>query len=80
MRYRENGMKYINNCMWEKKVQEPYNYNRNGLLQHIMSKNISQSNNIVLNKLLYYYEQSIIHLLKYVDRFKHFKDYHWSNR
>ena len=80
MEYRDNGYRFRNYCEWESTKQTPYNYERNGLLQHILSRNIVLTENKVLKVILSYYEQSIIFLLKYVDRLKHFKNYHWKIR
>lgn len=80
MQYRENGTRYKDYCLWEDKKYSPYNYERNGLLKHIMSNKIVGSQNSILQFVLSYYEKSIIFLLKYVDRLKHFKNYHWKNR
>lgn len=80
MEYRDNGYRFQNYCEWESTKQTPYDYKRNGLLQHILSRNIVSTENKVLKVILSYYEQSIIFLLKYVDRLKHFKNYHWKNR
>lgn len=80
MIYNENGYRYRDYYKWELTKQSPYNYERNGLLKHIMSRNITNSKNSVLFIIKSYFEQSIIFLLKYVDRLKHFKNYHWKNR
>lgn len=80
MIYNENGYRYRDYYKWELTKQSPYNYERNGLLKHIMSRNITNSKNSVLFIIKSYFEQSIIFLLKYVDRLKHFKNYHWKNK
>lgn len=80
MEYRDNGTRFENYYKWESVKQSPYNYKKNGLLQHLLSKRIVTTKNHILKFLLTYYEQSIIFLLKYVDRLKHFKNYHWKNR
>ena len=80
MKHRENGTKYKNYCLWDKRKISPYDYERNGLLQHIMSNKIVNSQNSILQFVLRYYEKSIIFILKYIDRLKHFKNYHWKNR
>lgn len=80
MEYRENGTRYRDYCEWEIRKQSPYNYERNGLLQHILSKPIIQSKNSILKTILSYYEKTLVFLMKYVDRLKHFKNYHWKNR
>lgn len=80
MKYRENGTRYKDYCEWEILKQSPYDYARNGLLQHILSRPIVQSKNQILKVVLSYYEQTLVFLMKYVDRLKHFKNYHWKNR
>ena len=80
MKYRENGTRYINYCLWESKKYTPYDYGRNGLLKYIMSNKIVNSDSSILQFILNYYEKSLIYLMKYVDRLKHFKNYHWKNR
>ena len=59
---------------------QEYDYKNKGLIQYIMSSKIVNSENHILRTILSYFEQSIIFLLKYVDRLKHFKNYHWKNR
>lgn len=80
MKYRENGTKYKDYCLWEDRKNSPYDYERNGLLKHIMSNKIVNSNSSILQFVLNYYEKSLIFVMKYADRLKHFKNYHWKNR
>ena len=80
MEYTENGTRFKNNCLWESTKQTPYNYEKYGLIQHILSSRIANSKNHILKVILKYYEQSIVFMLKYVDRLKNFKNYHWKNR
>lgn len=80
MEYRENGTRFANYCEWESRTQAPYDYERNGLLRHIISRTIINTKNNILQAILTYYEKTIVFLLKYVDRLKHFKNYHWKNR
>ena len=80
MQYRENGTRYTNYCLWESKKYSVYDYERNGLLKHIMSHKIVESTNPILQSVLLYYEKSIIFVLKYIDRLRHFKNYHAKNR
>jgi hypothetical protein len=80
MEYRENGTKYKDYCLWGDRKISPYDYERHGLLKHIMSNKIVSSQNSILQFVLSYYEKSIIFLLKYIDRLKHFKNYHAKNR
>lgn len=80
MQYNENGTRYKDFYLWEDRKYTPYNYEREGLLQHIMSNKIVNSQNSILQFILNYYEKSIIFILKYIDRLKNFKNYHWKNR
>lgn len=80
MKYRENGTRYIDYYLWENKKYSPYNYEKDGLLKYIMSSKIVNSNSSILQFVLNYYEKSLIFVMKYVDRLKHFKNYHWKNR
>lgn len=75
-----NGTRYRYNYMWESRKNLPYNYEANGLLNKIMSKGIVYSKNKPLQLMLNFYEQSLIFLMKYVDRLKYFKNPHWTNR
>lgn len=78
--FNENGSRYKDNELWEDKKYSPYNYERNGLLQYILSNRVVNSNNEFLKFILRYYEKSIIFVLKYIDQLKNFKNYHWKNR
>jgi hypothetical protein len=80
MEYRDNGYRFKRYGLWESKKQDPYDYENNGLLQYILSNRIINSENEILQKVLKYYEYNIIFVLKYIDRLKHFKNYHWKNR
>lgn len=80
MRYRASGTRYKNYYKWEKTKNTPYDYEKNGLLKHIMSSKITNTNNVALKILLSYFESSMIFLMKYVDILKNFKNPHWKNR
>lgn len=80
MIYNENGSRYKNYCLWESRKYSPYDYKRNGLIKHILSNKIVNTNNPILKSILIYYEESIIFVLKYIDKLKHFKNFHWKNR
>lgn len=80
MEYRDNGTRYENYSEWDSLKNNLYDYKRKGLIRHLLSKTIINTNNDTLKIMLTYFEQSIIFVLKYVDRLKHFKNYHWKNR
>lgn len=75
-----NGYRFNAYYKWEKIKNSPYNYERDGLLRHIMSNKIVNSNNKILKIILLYYEKSMVFLMKYVDILKNFKNIHWKNR
>lgn len=80
MEYNDNGTRFKKYCLWGSTKQSPYNYEKDGLIKHLLSAKITTSKNHILKVILTYYEQSIVFILKYVDRLKHFKNYHWKNR
>ena len=80
MIYNENGHRFRNYDEWETPIFPLYNYEKNGLLRHIISHVIIDSKNNVLQAMLKYYEQSLVIVMKYIDQLKHFKNYHWKNR
>lgn len=80
MEVRSNGMRYNNYDKWEVIKHAPYNYTKNGLLKHIMSPAIVNTNNYALKILLQYIESSLSFAMKYVDILKNFKNIHWKNR
>jgi hypothetical protein len=80
MKYNENGEKYSNYYKWETSKQTPYNYKKSGLLNHLMSSRIINTDNYITKQILSYVEQSMVFLMNYVDRLKNFKNYHWKNR
>lgn len=77
---RENGDRFKYYYKWNKTKFSNYNYSAEGLLKHIMSPVIVNSENEFLQKILKYFEMSLVFLLKYVDRLRYFKNYHWKNR
>lgn len=80
MEYSENGEKYSNYYKWETSKQTPYNYKKHGLLKHVMSSSIVNTDNEITQYILMYIETSMTILMSYVDRLKNFKNYHWKNR
>jgi hypothetical protein len=80
MEIRNNGSRFANYDNWEIKKYMPYNYIKNGLLNHIMSKPIVNTNNPALKILLQFVESSLFFVMKYTDILKNFKNIHWKNR
>lgn len=75
-----NGYRYKDYDKWEFKKHKPYNYQKNGLLKHIMSHTIVESKNSSLQYLLKYIENSLFIVMKFTERLQHFKDYAYVNR
>ena len=80
MEIRNNGMRFINYDAWQKTKYDVYDYSKNGLLRHIMSPAIVNTDNAVLKIILQYIESSMIFVMKYTDMLKNFKNTHWRNR
>jgi hypothetical protein len=80
MEIRNNGTRFINNDLWEYTKHNSYNYVKHGLLKHIMSPAIVETNNPVLKIILQYVEYSFVFVMQYVDILKNFKNTHWRNR
>ena len=80
MTYNDNGNRYKHYQHWEHVKNAPYDYERYGLLNKIMSNRIYNTTNEALKVILSYYERSLIFVMKYVDRLKHFKNPYWKNR
>lgn len=72
--------RYYNYYKWNKAKHEPYDYEKQGLLNKIMSRRILNTNNESLKIILNYLEYSLVFLMKYTDNLKYFKDVHWKNR
>lgn len=80
MEARNNGTRFINYDLWENTKHNSYDYAKHGLLKHIMSPVIVNTDNSVLKTILDYVETSLIFVMKYTDILNHFKNPHWRNR
>jgi hypothetical protein len=80
MTYNDNGNRYKHYQHWENVKNAPYDYERYGLLNKIVSNRIYNTTNEYLKIILNYYEKSLVFVMKYVDRLKHFKNPYWKNR
>lgn len=80
MEARSNGMRFMEYRKWENTKNTPYDYAKDGLLNHIMSSAIVNTTNPVLKHLLDYVESSLMFVMKYTDILKNFKNPHWKNR
>ena len=58
----------------------PYDFEHKGLLNKLMSRNIIESKNSILQVVLCVIEESIIFITKYIKSLKNFKNYTVKNR
>ena len=80
MKTYENGHRFVNYDAFEQLLHQPYNYEKHGLIQHLVSHKITESKNIPLQAILRYVDRSFAMLLRYIDQLKKFKIYTWKNR
>lgn len=80
MEINNNGNRYKNYCLWENIKNQPYDYEKNGLIKYLLPQKITSTNNSILQFILKYYEANITFMLKYIDHLKNFKNIHWKNR
>lgn len=80
MEIRNNGKRFEKYNKWEYQRNRPYNYQRDGLLNKIMSPAIVNTTNPMLKVIIEFVESSLIYLMKYVDILKNFKNIYWTNR
>lgn len=79
MKVKPNETRFYNYKLWNIEKYAPYDYERHGLIKHLLSPNITNTKNQTTSVILQFYEKSLIYLMKYVDRLKHFKDAGWKN-
>ena len=79
MEIKENGARFENYYKWETRHNAPYDYQKNGLVKHLLSPRITSSKNSFLQLILSIYENSIEYVLKSTDIVKHFKNFNWKN-
>ena len=77
---RDNGERFESNIIYNKIMNDPYDYKRKGLLRLLMSPTITNTKNPVLRYMLDYEEKSLIFIMKYVDVLKNFRNWYWKNR
>jgi len=77
---RENGYYTNRYRLWERKLNQPYDYANDGLLSKILSHKIYESDNPFLKYILDVYEKSLIYGMRYIDLLANFINYNWKNR
>lgn len=77
---RPNGYRYAKYVLWNQEKHTPYDYERFGLLNRVMSNVIVNSKSNITQSILMFFEKSMVELMKYTDVLKNFKNIHWKNR
>jgi hypothetical protein len=80
MIYNTNGTRFRYDYAWENVKNAPYDYEKHGLLKHLMSNRIVNTTNKPLRIIVQFFETSLIFLMRYVDELKNFKNPYWKNR
>lgn len=75
-----NGHRYEYTREYDKALNQPYDYERNGLLSRIASKRISETRNPVTRFICSVFEKQMVFLLKYADVLANFKNPYFRNR
>ena len=75
-----NGHRYTNYDTYGVILHQPYDYEKHGLIQRWVSHKIAESKNIPLQAILKFVDKSFVHILKYIDELKYFKNYLRHNR
>lgn len=80
MKTASNGVRYKNNRLWETRLHAPYDYVNDGLLRHMMSPRIVNSQNPVLQYIIKNVEASLVFAMQYIDILQNCFNYNWKNR
>lgn len=75
----ENNYRFRNNYKWEDLKNQPYNYEQNGLVKHLLSNRIINSTNPITQFFVKYFDSTIIFCFKAIDNLKNFKNFNWQN-
>ena len=75
-----SGTRYKRFKNLEKTGEQAYDYEKNGLLNKLMSHTIIESNNEILKNILSFFEKSMIFLMKYTKELQNFKNIPYKNR
>ena len=75
-----NGSRYNYTRDYDKALHQPYDYENEGLLKHMMSQRIVQSPNQITQFLLRVFEKEIVLCLKLTEMLQNFKNPFYRNR
>ena len=80
MRSYPNGHRYEYTQVYEETLNQPYDYEKNGLLKYLMSGRITNSPNPITSFLVRVFEKEIVMLLRVTDVLANFKNPYFKNR
>ncbi len=79
-RVEKNGTRYDYTENYDKALNKPYDYERNGLLQHMVSQRIVNTTNPITRFIYNVFEKELVFLLKYTEILANFKNPYYRNR
>lgn len=75
-----NGTRFESYRLFENQLHRRYDYANEGLLKHLISPRLRNTQNPVLKYVLLYIERNLIFAMKTVDILQNFHNYNWKNR
>ena len=75
---RKVGTRYQDNAQVNHLLHQPYDYERNGLLNKCMSEVIINTGNKTTHFIIKLVETCLVFCMKYVDILKHFKNWNYK--
>ena len=80
MKVYPNGTRYEYTSLYDDVLNQPYDYEKNGLLKYLMSGRITNSPNPITSFLVRVFEKEIVMLLRVTDVLANFKNPYFKNR
>lgn len=76
----KNGHRYDYTENYDRTLNTPYDYERNGLLRHIVSQRIVKTENPITKFICNVFEKEMVFLLRYADTLANFRNPFFRNR
>lgn len=80
MKSYKNGYRYEYTEYYDKSLNQPYDYERNGLLKHMVSQRIVNTTNPITKFIYNVFEKELVFVLKYADILANFRNPFFRNR
>lgn len=80
MKIFKNLKRFDNYILYNDLKHNPYNYERYGLINHLMSKSIYNTNNSITKFIINMFDKHFIFIMKYIDVLKNFNNIYNKNR